>query len=297
MQCVQCPRKCGVDRDRKTGFCKVNGTIKVARAALHFWEEPCISGEKGSGTVFFSGCNLQCIYCQNKEIANGNIGKEITVKRLAAIFLELQDKGANNINLVTPSHYYSQIREALLLVKDKLHIPVISNTSSYDDPEELRKMEGLIDIYLADYKYDSSDIAYKYSHAKDYPEIARKALDEMFRQTGKPVFSDDGLLKKGMIVRHLVLPGEVCESKAAIRYLYKRFKDDVYISIMNQYTPIGEIKEYPELNRKLSTKEYESVVNLAVKLGVENGFIQEGDVAEESFIPLFDLEGVEGPEI
>ena len=295
-ECTQCPRMCRKQRiegnTASYGYCQVSVLPKVARAALHFWEEPCISGEEGSGTVFFSGCNLRCVYCQNVEIAAGVRGKTISIQRLSEIFLELQEKGANNINLVTPSHYYPQIKEALLLIKEKLHIPVIANTSSYDSVEALREMEGLIDIYLADYKYVSPTLAAKYSHAEDYPKVAAKALQEMFRQVGKPVFDQEGHMKKGMVIRHLLLPGCLWDSKAVLNYLYSTFGDAVLISIMNQYTPLPHIKQYPELNRWITEEEYEELVDYAIELGIENGFIQEGGTAEESFIPAFDGEGV-----
>ena len=296
MGCNQCPRKCNKERREgdtaSYGYCQVSVRPKVARAALHFWEEPCISGEEGSGTVFFSGCNLRCVYCQNREIAAGVRGKEISIERLAEIFLELQDKGANNINLVTPSHYYGQIKEALLSVKEKLHIPVIANTSSYESVEVLREMEGLIDIYLADYKYASRELAAKYSHAKDYPQVAAAVLSEMFRQVGEPEFDERGMMKKGMIVRHLLLPGCGEDSKKALEYLYETFGDSIFISIMNQYTPLSHVEGYPELNRRVTEEEYDEVVDYAIELGIENGFIQEGETAEESFIPAFDGEGV-----
>ena len=296
MGCNQCPRKCNKERieGNKTsyGYCQVSVLPKVARAALHFWEEPCISGEEGSGTVFFSGCNLRCVYCQNVEIAAGVRGKEISIERLSKIFLELQEKGANNINLVTPSHYYPQIKEALLLVKEKLRIPVIANTSSYDSVEVLREMEGLIDIYLADYKYKDSTLAEKYSHAKDYPQVAAEALKEMFRQVGEPEFDERGIMKKGMIIRHLLLPGCSDDSKAALKSLYETFGDSVFISIMNQYTPLPHVEKYTELNRGITQEEYDEIVDYAIELGIENGFIQEGETAEESFIPNFDGEGV-----
>ena len=296
MKCNQCPRKCNKERvggdTASYGYCQVSVRPKVARAALHFWEEPCISGEEGSGTVFFSGCNLRCVYCQNVEIAAGVRGKEISIERLAEIFLELQEKGANNINLVTPSHYYPQIKEALLLIKERLHIPVIANTSSYDSVEVLREMEGFIDIYLADYKYADGALAEKYSHAADYPEVAAAALKEMFRQVGKPVFDERGIMQKGMIVRHLLLPGCGRDSKRVLNYLYETFGDDVYISIMNQYTPLPHVQRFPELRRGITEEEYEEIVDYAIELGIENGFIQEGETAEESFIPSFDGEGV-----
>ena len=296
MGCKECPRNCNKERvegDKASyGYCQVSVLPKVARAALYFWEEPCISGEEGSGTVFFSGCNLRCVYCQNVEIAAGVRGKEISVKRLSEIFLELQDQGANNINLVTPSHYYAQIKEALLLVKEKLYIPVIANTSSYDSVEVLREMDGLIDIYLADYKYCSSKLAEKYSHAADYPQVAADALKEMFRQVGEPEFDERGMMKKGMIVRHLLIPGCKEDSKAVLKFLYEAFGDSVFISIMNQYTPLSHVEGYPELNRRITEEEYDELVDYAIELGIENGFIQEGETAEESFIPAFDGEGV-----
>lgn len=296
MSCYRCPRGCGAERkigqEATYGFCRVPEQPMLARAALHFWEEPCISGEEGSGTVFFSGCNLQCVYCQNRPIASGGVGRTVTIERLAEIFLELQEQGANNINLVTPSHYYPEIRQALLAVRGQLHIPVISNTSSYETVEQLREMEGLIDLYLADYKYASRELAKKYSRAEDYPEVAMQALREMFRQTGEPVFDEQGRMKRGMMIRHLLLPGYVKESKQAVRRLYEEFGDAVYLSIMNQYTPV-EMESYPELNRRVTKEEYEELVEEALALGVENGFIQEGETAEESFIPAFTCEGVE----
>lgn len=294
--CIECPRKCKkrrIEGQVETyGYCKVSRELKVARAALHFWEEPCISGEEGSGTVFFSGCNLQCVYCQNVEIAKGIRGKIISTCRLAEIFLELQAKGANNINLVTPSHYYKQIKEALLLVKEKLLIPVVVNTSSYDCVESLKEMEGLVDIYLADFKYFDDKLAKKYSNAPNYPQVAKEALMEMFRQVGEPIFDEEGRMKKGMIIRHLLLPECKEDSKAVIKHLYETFGDSVFISIMNQYTPLPHVVSYPELNRTVTEEEYDEVVNFAIELGIENGFIQEGETAEESFIPAFDGEGV-----
>ena len=294
--CVSCPRLCKKSRQEgdtsSYGYCQVSALPKVARAALHFWEEPCISGEEGSGTVFFSGCNLRCVYCQNVEIAAGVRGKTITIERLAEIFLELQEQGANNINLVTPSHYYPQIKEALLLTRERLHIPIIANTSSYDSVDSLRDMEGLIDIYLADYKYVDNTLAAKYSHASNYPQVAAEALKEMFRQVGEPVFDERGIMQKGMIVRHLLLPGCKEDSKAVLRYLYETFGDSIFISIMNQYTPLSHVVDYPELNRWITEEEYDEVVDYAIELGIENGFVQEGETAKESFIPAFDGEGV-----
>ena len=292
--CNLCPRECDVDRGLgKIGFCKVPNRIKVARAELHFWEEPCISGEEGSGTVFFSGCNLRCVYCQNRKIAEGVYGKEITVDRLAAIFLELQEKGANNINLVTPSHYVLQIIDALKMAKTKgLEIPVVYNSSAYEKVETLKLLEGLVDVYLPDFKYMDEALSEKYSRAKTYPGIAKKAIEEMIRQVGNAKFNEKDMLIKGVVVRHLVLPGYVEDSKKVIKYLYETYKNDIYISILSQFTPIEGLDNYPEINRKLTEEEYDEVVDYAIELGVENGFIQEGDVAKESFIPDFDGQGV-----
>ena len=292
--CNLCPRECDVDRGLgKIGFCKVPNRIKVARAELHFWEEPCISGEEGSGTVFFSGCNLRCVYCQNRKIAEGVYGKEITVDRLAAVFLELQEKGANNINLVTPSHYVIQIIDALKIAKTKgLEIPVVYNSSAYEKVETLKLLEGLVDVYLPDFKYMDENLSEKYSRARNYPDVAKKAIKEMVRQVGNAKFNDKDMLIKGVVVRHLVLPGYVEDSKKVIKYLYETYKNDIYISILSQFTPLEGLENYPEINRKLNEEEYDEVVDYAIELGVENGFIQEGDVAKESFIPDFDGQGV-----
>ncbi len=260
----------------------------ISRAALHFWEEPCLSGKEGSGTVFFSGCNLKCVYCQNKEISRDAVGREVTTEELASEFLNLEAQGANNINLVTPSHYYPRIKEALLLVRDRLKIPVVANTSSYDDVDVLRTMEGLIDIYLADFKYITPELAGKYSKAPDYPEVAKKAIAEMFRQVGEPEFDRRGMMKKGIIVRNLLLPGHVKESKECIGYIYETYGDSVYISIMNQYTPFKIPEEYKELDRKCTKREYERLIDYAIDLGITNAFIQEGETALESFIPPFE---------
>ena len=292
--CNLCPRECNVDRGlSKMGFCKVPNHIKVARAELHFWEEPCISGDEGSGTVFFSGCNLRCVYCQNRKIAEGVYGKEITVDRLAAIFLELQEKGANNINLVTPSHYILQIVKALKQAKEKgLKVPVVYNSSAYEKVEALKLLEGYVDVYLPDFKYMDSHLSGKYSKAEDYSYVAKQAIREMVRQVGLPKFDDRDMLKKGVVVRHLVLPGYVEDSKEIIKYLYDTYGNDIFISILSQFTPLEGLEKYPEINRKLTEEEYEEVVNYAIEIGVENGFIPEGDVAEESFIPNFDGQGV-----
>ena len=295
--CTLCPRNCGVDRENgEKGICGQTEELKVARAALHFWEEPCISGETGSGTVFFSGCSLHCVFCQNEQIANGTVGKMITIDRLAEIFLELQQQGANNINLVTPGHFIPQIKEALLIAKERgLGLPVVYNTSSYESVETLRSLEGLVDIYLPDFKYMSNNLSEKYSHAPDYAKVAKAAIAEMVRQTGSPLFDEageEGLMKRGTIVRHLMLPGCIEDSKAVLQYLYETYGERIYISIMNQFTPLENVTGYPELNRKVTDEEYEELIDFAIDLGIEQGFVQEGGTAEESFIPDFGCQGV-----
>lgn len=307
MKCNLCPRECGADRDIDRGVCGMPWKIYAARAALHMWEEPCISGERGSGTVFFSGCSLRCCFCQNKDIAVGDIGKEITVNRLAEIFLELQEKSANNINLVTPTHYVLEIVEAINLAKNQgLRIPIVYNTSAYEKVETLKLLDGLVDVYLPDMKYADKELSDRYSRAKDYPEIALTAIKEMVRQTGgdkteffnkdhelvKAGLVEEGIMKRGVIVRHLCLPGSKQNSLDVIERLYREFKDDIFISIMSQYTPVGNIKQFPELGEKLDFEVYEEIVDYAIELGVNQGFIQEEDVAKESFIPMFNYEGL-----
>ena len=290
MKCELCPRMCGVDRDNSVGFCKSSNHVKIARAALHAWEEPCISGENGSGTVFFSGCTLKCVFCQNYVLSHDNSGKEISVERLAEIFLELQEKNAHNINLVTPTHYVLQIVEALKLAKEKgLMIPVVYNSSGYERVETIDLLKGYVDIYLPDFKYFSNELAKKYSGANGYFEVASTAIKRMFEQVGKPEFDDNGMMKKGVVIRHLVLPGYFEDSKKVIGYLYETFGDDVFLSIMNQYTPLPHVEKFPEINRKVTEEEYDEVVDFAVEIGVENAFIQEGDTAKESFIPDFNF--------
>ncbi len=293
--CTLCPRNCKVNRERgQLGYCKMPGKIYAARAALHMWEEPCISGQAGSGTVFFSGCNLRCVFCQNHDIAIGDVGMVISSRRLSEIYLELQEKGAANINLVTPTHYIPQIADSLAYAKTAgLSIPIVYNTAGYEKVESLKLLEGLIDIYLPDCKYYNSDLSSKYSHASDYFEVNKVALAEMFRQVGTPAFdSETGMMKKGMIIRHLCLPGQAKDSKKIIHYLHDTYGNDVYLSIMNQYTPLPHVSHIPELNRKLTSEEYERIVNYCIRLGVENAFIQEGDVAQASFIPPFTYEGL-----
>lgn len=299
-ECNLCPRHCGVNRNAgERGVCGESSVIRAARASLHMWEEPCISGTRGSGTVFFTGCPLRCVFCQNRNIATGDVGKEITVERLAGIFLEQQERGANNINLVTPTHFVPQIADALISARNRgLTIPVIYNTGSYENVDTLKILDGLVDVYLPDLKYVSPDIAERYSHAPDYFDVAAKAIEEMYRQTGAPSFSEggtveDGIMTKGVIVRHLMLPGCLRDSKAVVKYLYDTYKDNIYISIMSQYTPMEGIGNcYPELADKVSRRDYDRLVDYAIDIGVTNGFIQDGDTADESFIPVFDTEGI-----
>ena len=299
VSCILCPRKCGADRTKRAGFCGETKELRVSRAALHMWEEPCISGKEGSGTVFFTGCTLRCVYCQNYHIANSEVGKVIDVSRLKEIFLELQEKKANNINLVTPTHFVPQIIEALDLAREEgLKLPVVYNTSGYERVETLRKLDGYVDVYLPDFKYLDAERAGRYSMAKDYPKVAKAAIKEMVRQTAgehdNPQFDERGMMKKGVIVRHLLLPGCLLDAKKIVRYLYETYGNHIYMSLMNQYTPLDTLdsEKYPELNRRVKKKEYEKLIDYAIKLGVENAFIQEGKTATESFIPAFSLEGV-----
>lgn len=298
--CTLCPRRCHVRRSRgQYGFCGQGAEIVAARAALHFWEEPCISGQSGSGAVFFSGCGLQCVFCQNRSIALGKTGRALSVQRLAEIFLNLQEQGAANINLVTAGHFLPQICLALETAKDAgLSIPVVYNSSGYEEISSLQLLEGLVDIYLPDLKYRSPQLSASFSHAPDYFEKSSPALWEMFRQVGTPVFSpESGMMKRGMIVRHLLLPGQTADSKRILRYLHDTYGSDIYVSIMNQYTPLPHLSHLPEperslLQRSVTDAEYRRVLAFAEKIGIENGFLQEGGAAEESFIPAFDGEGL-----
>ena len=292
--CLLCPRKCGINRRTgQTGVCGVSSEIKVARAALHYWEEPCISGKRGSGAVFFSGCSLHCVFCQNREISDGKEGKVISKERLSDIFMELAGKGANNINLVTPGQYIPDIVCAVNDAKSRgMKLPIIYNTSGYENVTELKLLEGIVDVYLPDFKYMDSTLSARYSRAKDYPSVAKQALSEMVRQQPDVVIDDaTGLIQKGVIVRQLLLPGHVNDAKAVLKYLYDTYHDHVYISMMSQFTPIA-LKDYPEINRTVTKREYERLVNYALEIGITNAFIQEGDVAKDSFIPAFDCEGV-----
>lgn len=292
--CLLCPRKCGTNRRTgQTGVCGVSSEIKVARAALHYWEEPCISGKRGSGAVFFSGCSLHCVFCQNREISDGKEGKVISKERLSDIFMELAGKGANNINLVTPGQYIPDIVWAVNNARSRgMKLPIIYNTSGYENVTELKLLEGIVDVYLPDFKYMDSTLSAMYSRAKDYPSVAKQALSEMVRQQPDVVIDDaTGLIQKGVIVRQLLLPGHVNDAKAVLKYLYDTYHDHVYISMMSQFTPIA-LKDYPEINRTVTRREYERLIDYALEIGITNAFIQEGDVAKDSFIPAFDCEGV-----
>ncbi len=293
-ECRVCPRNCSADRlsDQK-GFCRVGAEIILARAALHMWEEPCISGKEGSGAVFFSGCSLGCKFCQNGQISRGQTGKKVTADRLADIFLELQQQKANNINLVTAGHFLPQVAEAIEKSRNRgLQIPVVYNSSGYEKSEMLKLLEGLVDIYLPDFKYMDPELAEKYSYARDYPEVAKEALKEMVRQAGTPEFDRKGIMKKGVIVRHLLLPGHVKDSRRVLEYLLSTYGKEIYISLMNQYTPMPAMKDDPRLSRKVTDREYQRLIDYGIQLGLENGFIQEGETAKESFIPEFNGEGI-----
>ncbi len=320
--CELCPRKCNVNRQAgKLGVCGVDNQLKLARAALHYWEEPCISGTRGSGAVFFSGCSLHCVFCQNEKIAQGLVGKCVPDERLAEIFLELQEKGANNINLVTPGQYVPHIIQSVEKARNQgLRLPIIYNTSSYECVDTIKSLEGIVDVYLPDFKYMDSRLSAKYSHAPDYPKVAKAAIAEMVRQQPAAYFypesvklevkqgtsanlittddvwvneAEDGyLIGKGVIVRQLLLPGMLADAMAIVKYLYHTYGKQIYISMMSQYTPLEHVEDYPELNQKVTAEEYETYVNYAIRIGVAHGFIQEGEVAEESFIPEFNCEGV-----
>lgn len=288
--CTLCPRNCKVNRNNgELGFCKAGKNIKIAKYSLHYWEEPCISGKNGSGTIFFSCCNLKCLFCQNYDISTNNYGKEISIEEFADICLELQSKKANNINLVTGVMYIPLIKEGLILAKNKgLNIPIVYNSSGYEKVEALKELDGIIDIYLPDFKYFDNEIAINFSKADNYFEIAKNALQEMYRQVGKAKYKK-GIMQKGVIVRHLLLPNHIDDSKKVIKYLYDTYKDNITISIMNQYTPVRKIMNYEELNNTVTEKEYDELINYACDLGITNAFIQEGETYKESFIPDFKI--------
>lgn len=289
MICNACPRKCNVDRQNTLGYCKSSDKFKLARAALHFWEEPCISGKNGSGAIFFSGCNLGCVFCQNFDISHNCKGVEVSDGKLIDIMKNLVDKGANNINLVNPTHYSAQLLR--VFEKYKPPVPIVYNTSGYDSVETLRLFDGIVDVYLPDFKYIRPDKAQKYSKAENYPQVAEAALTEMKRQVKSDVFDDRGIMQKGMIIRHLVLPSNTNASVEALDYLAENF-DDTYISVMAQYVPCGDLTEYKEINRPLTQREYDKVVNHILDLGLDKIFVQELEAASDEFIPDFDFTGV-----
>lgn len=285
-KCNLCPRECSVNRNNKElGYCRASNKLKIGGYHLHMWEEPIISGKNGSGTIFFSYCNLRCIYCQNYDISIYDNGEEITIDRFANICLELQDMGAENINLVTPSHYIPLIREGLIMAKDKgLNIPIVYNTSGYEKVDSLRLLDGLIDIYLPDFKYYDDNLG-KYSNVNNYFEIADKAIQEMYRQVGSPIIKK-GIMRRGIIVRHLVLPHHSDDSKKVVKYLHDKYGENIYLSIMNQYTPVRRCK-YLELNDRVSEKEYDNVIDYAYDIGIRKCFVQDSESQSESFIPVF----------
>ena len=290
--CGLCPRECGVDRSKSVGVCTMTDKPALARAALHFWEEPCISGERGSGTVFFSGCAMRCVYCQNRNIATGEVAKEVSAKRLTEIYFELKEKGAHNVNLVTAAHFLPHVVESITDAKKQgIDIPFVYNSSGYEKVESIKRLDGLIDIYLPDYKYALSKDAEKYSSAPDYPDVALKAIDEMLRQQPEAII-EKGIMKKGVIIRHMMLPAKIIESKMAVKRLHDRYGDKVYYSLMSQYTPLPHVSDYPELTRAVTPAEYDSLIDYAVELGIEKAFTQTGESVGESFIPAFDFEGV-----
>ena len=285
-KCELCARKCGVNRLTSYGRCGMMADVFVSRAAPHFWEEPPISGENGSGTIFFDGCSLGCVFCQNRDISRGRNGKKLSATELAEVMLKLQSQGVHNINLVTPTHFVPSIIGAIKVAKSKgLSIPIVYNTGSYDTAETIKRLNGLVDIYLPDFKYYTAKTARQYSSAEDYPIVAKEAIAEMVEQVGGCEFDDNGMMKKGVIVRILLLPGHVAEAKLILKYLYSTYGDSIYISLMSQYTPMDGMKS--PLNRKVTVEEYNQLLDYAVKLGVTNAFIQEGAAASESFIPPF----------
>lgn len=292
-ECRLCPRQCGVERSKRTGYCGVSDRVKLARAALHFWEEPCISGERGSGTVFFSGCALKCVFCQNYQLSAGHFGKEVSIQRLAEIFLELQQQGAHNINLVTGGHYVPQIVQALELVRKDLKIPVVYNSSGYETVETLRQLKGYVDIYLPDLKYYSPERSARYSNAKDYFAVASQAVQEMFSQVGPVQFDEQGMLQKGVVVRHMVMPNGVEDTMDILTWIAEHLPlDDILVSVMSQYTPFYKSADYPEINRRLTQEEYDRVLDWMECMGIEQGFVQELSSAKEEYTPDFSLQGV-----
>ncbi len=292
--CTLCPRNCGIDRlSGITGFCTAGKNVKLARVSLHHFEEPCISGTQGSGTVFFSNCTLRCVFCQNYKISQQGIGVEITTKRLSETFLGLQQSGAHNINLVTPTHYVPQIIDAIKLARNEgLIVPIIYNSSGYENINTIKSLNGYVDVYVPDLKYFNNKYAIKYSNAPNYFSYAKISIEEMLSQVGEAIFDNDGLIKKGLIIRHLMLPGLLFDSKKIIDYIAESFQDKVYVSIMNQYTPMFNAEKYPEINTPLNSKHYDSLINYALSKGITKGFIQDEGTSSEKFVPDFDLRGV-----
>ena len=289
-QCNICPHKCNVNRlEGQVGRCQATAKVKVALASVHNFEEPCISGEKGSGTVFFSNCNLKCVFCQNYKISQGKIGKEITIEELANIFIDEQNKNVENINLVTPTMYVYHIIEAIKIARKKgLYIPIVYNTNGYENVETIKKLKGYIDIYLPDLKYSNDELACKYSGIKNYFENATKVIKEMYNQVGNPVIDENGIMKKGLIIRHLVLPNNLQNSKDVLKWINDNMDKNVYVSVMAQYFPTHKAKDYPEINRKLIKKEYEEIENYLYSLNLDNGYIQELGEHEEEYVPDFE---------
>lgn len=291
-QCRLCPRECAVMREEKNGngYCNSGSLAKVARAGLHFWEEPCISGIRGSGAVFFCGCSLRCVYCQNDAISHDNLGQVIGSSRLSAIFHHLQELGAHNINLVTPTHFVPAIIDAL---KEKpLSIPLVYNTSSYEKIQTIELLKDYADVYLADIKYVSSDLSFRFSQCRDYFEVAKLAVDQMVNQNGTPVFDSEGMMRRGVLLRHLILPKHTQESQKVIDYICSRYSNEIPLSLMSQYVPTKRTAAYPEINRRITKREYDKVINYALQKGMTNLYLQSLSAADDKFIPAFDLTGV-----
>lgn len=289
-KCKICPHNCGVNRlNGNIGRCKSNGNIKLAMASIHNFEEPCISGENGSGTVFFSNCNMNCVFCQNYKISQQGLGREISIEELAEIFIDEQNKNAENINLVTPTMYVYHIIEAIKIAKNKgLKIPIVYNSNGYENVETIKKLKGYIDIYLPDLKYYDDDLAFKYSGVKNYFENATSAIKEMYNQVGSPVLDENGMMKKGLIIRHLILPNNLQNSKDVLKWINDNIDKKVFVSVMAQYFPTNKAKDFPEINRKLTKEEYEEIENYLYSLDLDNGYIQELGEHEEEYVPDFE---------
>lgn len=287
--CTICPHNCKINRTKNPGRCKSTDKIKIALYSIHNFEEPCISGEKGSGTIFFSNCNMNCVFCQNYEISQLGRGKEITIEELANVMIKQQERNVQNINLVTPTSYALNIVEAIKIARKKgLEIPIVYNTNGYESVETLKLLEGYVDIYLPDLKYYYDDLAKKYSKVDNYFEIATKAIQEMYRQVGTPVLDENGVMKKGLMIRHLILPNEVQNSKKVLKWIKENIDSNVYVSIMAQYFPTYKAKEIPEIARKITKEEYEKVENYLYELDLENGYIQELGEHEEEYVPTWE---------